>query len=101
MSYYQQHGIEEPFLLAAAWIEGGKGVGEPQELRTAVLSGGDQHPQRAGMAVGRQLHSRAHAVRFGGHSGHYQARRHRSFLPSSLLCADLNSLFGFLLSSVE
>ena len=40
----QQHGVQQSFLLAAARIEGGKGVGESQEIRAAILLGVDQHP---------------------------------------------------------
>lgn len=40
----QQHGVQQPFLLAAARVEGGQSIGEPQEIGAAILLRGDQHP---------------------------------------------------------
>ena len=52
--------------MAAASVQGGERIGEAEEGRAALLFGGDQRAQGAGVAAGLKEHRSVQAVQRGG-----------------------------------
>jgi len=48
VGHYQQHGFEEPRLLATHRIQGAKGVGEAEEIGATLLLGLDERAEETG-----------------------------------------------------
>src|SRR5581483_683721 len=52
----EQHRIQQPLLLAAPWVEGREGVGEPEEVGAARLLGRDEGTQRVRLTARLKQH---------------------------------------------